>query len=160
MLVSCCVSDFDTAGRGSIYLVGGGASLLVGQPVCVDGEAEAGPLHAVLGLRLVELVPRAPLLLLLPLLPLLPPVAPLLGALGAELRRPRGGLGGGAPSPAVLAALRRCCRGNLPSNQSTNTVVMATPVPVSRARRGMEWSGGEGRGGEESGWQLRAAAAA
>lgn len=71
--------------RGSIHLVGGGASLLVGQPVCVDGEAEAGPLDAVLGLRLVELVPRAPLLLVLPLLPLLPPVAPLLGALGAQL---------------------------------------------------------------------------
>lgn len=74
------------------HLIGRGAPLLVGQPVGVDGEAEAGPLDAVLGLGLAELVAchRRPLLLLLllPLLPLLAPVAPLLGTLGAQLGRP------------------------------------------------------------------------
>lgn len=114
-----------------IYLVWGWASFLIRQPVGIDGEAEGGPLDTVLRLGLVELVAALPLLLLLPLLPLLPPVAALLGALGAQLRRPRGGLGGGVPSPAVLAALGGCCRGNLPANESTGTVVMATWLPVS-----------------------------
>lgn len=74
--------------QGSIHLVGRGASLLIGEPVGIDREAKAGPLDAVLGLRLVELVPCPPLLLLLPLLPLLAPVAPLLGTFRAQLRRP------------------------------------------------------------------------
>lgn len=137
--------------QGSIHLVGWGASLLIGEPVGIDREAKAGPLDAVLRLRLVELVPCPPLLLLLPLLPLLAPVASFLGTFRAELRRPRGGLRGGAPSPAVLSALRGCCRGNLPANQSTNTVVMATPCLSQR----LSWTGVE-----EKAWQLRAAAAA
>lgn len=109
-----------------IYLVGWGTSLLIRKPVGINREAEGGPLDAVLRLRLVKLVSDPPLLLLLPLLPLLPPVASLLGTFRAELWRPRGGLRGGAPSSAVLPALRGCCRGNLPANRSTNTVVMAT----------------------------------
>lgn len=137
--------------QGSIHLVGWGASLLIRKSVCINGEAEARPLDAVLRLRLVELVSGPPLLLLLPLLPLLPPVASLLGTFRAELRRPWGRLGGGAPSPAVLSALRGCCRSNLPANQSTNTVVMATPCLSQRLSR---------TGVEEKAWQLRAAAAA
>lgn len=131
-----------------MYLVGGGASLLVRQPVGVDGEAEAGSLDAVLGLGLVELA-HPPLLLLLPLPPLLAPVASLLGALRAQLRRPRRRLRGGARSAAVLPALRgRRCRGNLPANGSKNTVVMATSSAcVSEALV------------EKRSWQLRAAAA-
>lgn len=74
--------------EGKFNLVGRGASLLIGKPVSINGEAEARPLDAVLRLRLVELVSGPPLLLLLPLLPLLPPVASLLGTFGAELRRP------------------------------------------------------------------------
>lgn len=137
--------------KGKLNLVGRGASLLIGEPVGIDGEAEARPLHAVLRLGLAELVPGAPLLLLLlPLLPLLPPVASLLGTFRAELRRPRGGLRGGAPSPAVLSALRGCCRSNLPTNQSTNTVVMATPCLSQRLSQ---------TGVEKKAWQLRAAAA-
>lgn len=137
--------------QGSIYLVGWGASLLIREPVGVYGEAEARPLDAVLRLRLVELVVAPPPLLLLPLLPLLPPVASLLGALRAELRRPRGRLGGGAPSPAVLPALRGCCRGNLPANGSTSTVVMATRCLSQRLSRRRERE-------RERAWQLRAAA--
>lgn len=109
-----------------IYLVGWRASLLIRKPVGINREAEAGPLDAVLRLRFVELVTAPPLLLFLPLLPLLPPVASLFGAFRAELRCPWGGLGVRASSPTVFTALCGCCRGNLPANPNTNTVVIAT----------------------------------
>lgn len=112
--------------KAFVHLVGWGASLLIGKSVWVDGEAEAWSLDTVLRLGLVELILGSSLLLLLPLLPLLPPVTSLLGTFGAELRRPWGRLGGGAPSPTVLATLCGCCRSNLPTNRSTNTVVIAT----------------------------------
>lgn len=129
-----------------IHLVGWGTSLLIRQPVGINRKAEGGALDAVLGLRLVELFPTSPLLLLLPLLPLLPPVASLFGTFWAELRRPRGGLRGGPPSAAVLSALRGCCRGNLPANRSTNTVVMETQCLSQRLSR----TGGESLAAESS----------
>lgn len=135
--------------QGSIYLVGWGTSLLIRKPVGINREAEAGSFDAVLRFRLVELSPP-PLLLLLPLLPLLTPVASLLGTFRAELRRPWGGFGGGATSPAVFSALRGCCCSNLPANQSTNPVVMVTQCLSQK----LLWNGAE-----ERAWQLRAAAA-
>lgn len=109
-----------------VHLVGRGASFLIGKSVWVDGEAEAWSLDTVLGLRLVELILGPSFLLLLPLLPLLPPVTSLLGTFWAELRHPWGRLRGGAPSASVFAALYGCCSSNLPTNQSTNIVVIAT----------------------------------
>lgn len=109
-----------------IHLVGWGASLLIGKSVWVDGEAEAWSLHTVLRLRLVELILGSSLFLLFPLFSLFSPVTSLLGTFWAELRHPWGRLRGGAPSSTVLTALCGCCCSNLPTNQSTNTVVIAT----------------------------------
>lgn len=134
-----------------VHLVGWGASFLIGKSVWVDGETETWSLDAVLGLRLVELILVSSLLLLLPLLPLLPAVTSLLGTFGAELRHPWGRLRGGAPHPTVVTALYGCCSSNLPSNQSTNIVVIATSCLSQRLSL---------TGVEEKGWQLRAAAEA
>lgn len=133
------------------HLVGGGASVLIGKSVWVNGEAEAWSLDAVLRLGLVELIMGSSLLLLFPLLPLFSPVTSLLGTFWAELRHPWGRLRGGAPSSTVLTALCGCCCSNLPTNQSTNTVVIATSCLSQRLSP---------TGAEEKGWQLRAAAAA
>lgn len=119
----CCLTDLTMT--AVIHLVGWGAALLIGKSVWVDGEAEAWSLDAVLRLRLVELILRFSLLLF-PLLPLFSPVTSLLGTFRAELRHPWGRLRGGAPSSTVLTALCGCCCSNLPTNHSTNIVVIAT----------------------------------